>query len=460
MGVSADVIVALSTPRGRAALGVVRVSGPAEKVERVVSGVFRSRGKRLERVEQLADRRPHLGEFLGEQGEVLDEGLLLWMRGPRSFTGEDVVELHGHGNPWLLERLVNAVLSAGARAAQPGEFTQRAYLNGRMDLIQADAVAQLIHASSERGLKAAQRLLSGELSERLQALRQRLVEVLKWVEMAIDFPEEDVDPASDERLLELLRRGMEEVEGLLKSYRQGQRARVGVRVVLCGRANVGKSSLFNALLGYRRSLVADVPGTTRDVVDAELELGGVLVKLHDTAGLRESVDVLESEGMGMTREVLGGAELAVWVVDGSRPPTGEDEEVAKVLSRVGVEWVGVKNKRDEGEVVGWEGFEGEWISVSAREREGLEQFREVLTRRLVGEGGEEGLLLTSRWQKEILERLVEHLSGAMRAIEHGMTPEVTAYELYASLDRLDEITGGQGREEVMNRVFADFCLGK
>lgn len=457
---SADVIVALSTPRGRSAIGVVRLSGPREKLAPVVARLFRPRVRRIQQVSDLADRRPHLGAFLSELGEVLDEGLLLWMPGPRSFTGEDVVELHGHGNPWLLERLVNAALSVGARAAQPGEFTQRAYLNGRMDLIQADAVAQLIHASSERGLKAAQRLLNGELSERLGALRVLLVEVLKWVEMAIDFPEEDVDPASDERLLELLGQALDEVEGLLKSYRQGQRARQGVRVVLCGRANVGKSSLFNALLGYRRSLVADVPGTTRDVVDAEVELGGLLVKLHDTAGLRESVDVLESEGMGLTREALGGAELAVWVVDGSQPPTGEDEEVGRVLTRVGVEWLGVKNKVDLGESKGWSGYGGEWVVLSARVQEGVERLREVLVRRLAGEGGEEGLLLTSRWQKEILERLVEHIRGAMGAIEQGLTPEVTAYELYASLDRLDEVTGGQGREEVLNRVFADFCLGK
>lgn len=451
-------IVAISTARARAAIGIVRLSG--EGLDAILKQVFRPRGSHGDIWTRLWDRRPHLGDFLGERGETLDEGLLLAMRGPRSFTGEDVVELHGHGNPWLLERLVGACLAAGARAAEPGEFTRRAYLNGRMDLIQADAVAQLIHASSERGLKAAQRLLSGELSRVLDELRHRIVDVMKWVEMAIDFPEEDVDPASDEQLLGMLREILRTVNGLIVSFRQGHRARAGARVVLCGRANVGKSSLFNQLLGFKRSIVADVPGTTRDVVDAELELEGMLVRVQDTAGLRETLDVLEEEGMGMTHEAIGGAELAVLVVDGSLPPSEDDRAVLETLSRLGAEWFGVHNKADMGLHPGWERMEGRWLDVSARSGEGLEALRQELVTRLVGADMGEGLLLTSRWQKEILERLVLNVEGAMGVIQAGMSPEATAFELYEALDRIDEVTGGHGREDVMNRVFAEFCLGK
>lgn len=447
-------IVAISTARARAAIGIVRLSG--EGLEGILARVFRPRGKRVD----LWDRHPHLGDFLGESGETLDEGLLLAMRGPRSFTGEDVVELHGHGNPWLLERLVNACIAAGARAAEPGEFTRRAYLNGRMDLIQADAVIQLIHASSERGLKAAQRLLSGELSRTLQDVQHRIIDVMKWVEMAIDFPEEDVDPASDGQLIGMLQELLGIVRRLIQSFRQGHRARAGARVVLCGRANVGKSSLFNQLLGFRRSIVADVPGTTRDVVDAELELEGMLVRVQDTAGLRETLDFLEEEGIGMTHEAIGGAELAILVVDGSEAPTRDDEAVLSTLARLTVEWIGVWNKADRGLHGAWSVIPGEWLSLSARSGEGLERLRELLVSRLVGREGGEGLLLTSRWQKEILERLVLNLEGAIRVIEAGMSPEATAFELYEALDRLDEVTGGNGREDVMNRVFAEFCLGK
>lgn len=449
-----DPIVAVSTARARAAIGIVRISG--DNLAPIVARVFHSKKP----LDSLSDRRPHLGTFLSEHGDPLDEGLLLWMKGPRSFTGEDVVELQGHGNPWILERIVNSVLAAGARAAQPGEFTRRAYLNGRMDLIQADAVIQLIHASSERGLQAARRLLNGALSQQLAGIQDRIVDVLKWVEMAIDFPEEDIDPASDAHLLDTLQSVRLEITRLITSFRQGHRARAGARVVLCGRANVGKSSLFNQLLGFRRSIVADSPGTTRDIVDAELELEGFLVRVQDTAGLRETLDVLEEEGIGMTREALGSADLVVLVVDGSRPPTEDDRAVLATVVRVGVPWLGILNRQDLGCDETWTTLPGQWLSTSARTGEGLETVRQALVQRLVGEEVGEAVLLTSRWQKEILEHLLQNIDGAIGVITSGMLPTATAYELYEALDRLDEMTGGHGRDDVMNRVFAEFCLGK
>ena len=391
---------------------------------------------------------------------MLDEGLLIWMRGPRSFTGEDVVEFHCHGNPWILERLVNAAMVRGARAAEPGEFTRRAYLNGRIDLIQADAVMQIISASSDRGLKAARRLLSGELSRRIESLQTKLVDVLKWLEMAIDFPEEDIEPASEAQMSMTLWNVSTELHTLIKSFRRGHRARQGARVVLCGRANVGKSSLFNALLGFRRSIVADIPGTTRDLVEASIELGGLCFYLQDTAGLRDTLDVLESQGIDMARDAIQGADLLLLVVDGSTAMTSEDEKALHAVKDSGLGWLGVLNKCDQGSALEWAAMEGSWVPVSAQSNEGISRLQDLLLETMVGAEEGEELLLTSRWQKEVLERLLGNVETARSVMLSGLSPEATAFELYEALDRIDEIRGGSGRTDVMNRVFAEFCLGK
>jgi tRNA modification GTPase len=398
--------------------------------------------------------------MLDEQGQVLDEGLLLWMEGPNSYTGEDVVELHCHGNPWILERLVNVALVAGARAAEPGEFTKRAFLNGKMDLIQADAVIQLINASSERALRAARRLLSGQLSMQIEAVHGALVDVLKWVEMSIDFPEEEIEAATEEELLGSLRSISDELSRLVDSFRRGHRARGGARLVLCGRANVGKSSLFNRLLGYRRSIVADVPGTTRDVVEAWTELQGLALQLQDTAGVRETLDVLEEEGIGMTHEAIGAAELALVVVDGSVEETADDRRVLEAVQRSGVEWLGVANKADLGTLESWCRQPGVWVKVSSRQGRGFEELQSLIVERLVGAEMGEEVLLTSQWQKDILDGARANILRAIEVILSGLSPETTAFELYEALDRLDEVRGGRGREDVMDRVFAEFCLGK
>jgi tRNA modification GTPase len=439
-------------------VGIVRLSGG--DLSHLVGALFVSKRSGL----ALRDRRPHLGKIRDERGQVLDEGLLLWFAAPHSFTGEDVVELHCHGNPWILERIVLAALALGARAAQPGEFTRRAYLSGRLDLVQADAVMQLISASSEKGVQAARRLLNGELSRQIQAIQAGVIDVLKWLEMAIDFPEEDIEPASDAQLL-LGLQGLEgQLQRLCSSFRQGNRVRQGVRVVLCGRANVGKSSLFNRLLGYRRSIVADVPGTTRDVVESRLELGGISVLLQDTAGIRETLDVLESEGIDLTREAIGGAELALLVVDGSSPRQAEDEQVLALLRSSHLEWIGVLNKCDRGIHTDWadllQATEERWLATSSSEGEGLDPLQVELTRRVEGGADGEALLITSRWQKELLEKMVENVRQAAVCIRDELTPEATAFELYECLDRVDELLGTNGREAVLDRIFADFCLGK
>lgn len=449
-----EAIVAVSTAKGQAAIGIVRVSG--RDLSSILARVFRPRSTAT----LLRDRKAHLGNFLDETGAVLDEGLLLWFASPASYTGEEVAELHAHGNPWILERMVRAIIASGARTAEPGEFTRRAYLNGKLDLIQADAVIQVIEASSSRALAAARRLLSGALSRRVMAWRERLIGVIAQVELQIDFPEEDELYADGDWLDAELSEIGAEVEALLTSFRQGSRARQGARVVLCGRPNVGKSSLFNALLGYRRSIVSPNAGTTRDMIDGEWELGGLRIRLQDTAGLRKTRDEVEEAGLEMTAEALQGADLALVVIDESTSGGPVPGEVMEQVKTAGVEWLGVKNKCDLRLDLAGSDAEDGWWRVSAITGEGLSELRDEIQRRLGSQEKEEELLLTALWQKEILEGLLSSLMAARKLIHNRMLPTALAYELMEGLSLLDRVTGNSSREDVMDRIFAQFCLGK
>ena len=431
-----DTIAAISTAPGAGAVGIVRVSG--SDAHAIADAVFRGRG----RPSRTPGGRFLHGQFVTASGEVIDEGLLLVFRTPRSYTGEDVVEFQSHGSPAVLARLLARVLEAGARAANPGEFTLRAYLGGRMDLAQAEAVLGLVNAQTETARRQATLGLQGALRDRVEIIASRLTRVLAAVTALLDYPEEGVPEEDREAPLADAER---ELEALVATARAGQLSSRGARLAIIGKPNAGKSSLLNALLGYERSIVTEQAGTTRDYLEADLELVGVPLTLVDTAGLRETSDAIEAAGVQKARSLAEGADLVLVLEDGSRmrEPLGADPPLDRTLH--------VRTKADLPAVWDEPGF----IAVSAVTGEGLPALREAVRARLVGDAARSEAWLTSERQADAARRALEHVRAA-----RGLPDELAGYELEEALRALAELTGRDVREDVIDGVFANFCVGK
>ncbi|GFN23105.1 tRNA uridine-5-carboxymethylaminomethyl(34) synthesis GTPase MnmE [Thermanaeromonas sp. C210] len=456
-----DTIAAIATPPGEGGIGIVRISGP--EALRIGREIFRPRkGAPLGAAES---HRMRLGLAVDPQsGEVLDEVLAVAMRGPHSYTAEDVVEVHCHGGPLACARVLQAALRAGARLAEPGEFTRRAFLNGRLDLAQAEAIISIIRARSQTGLAAAISQLQGGLSRRVKALRDEITGVLAAVEASLDFPEEvgDVGPEERERLV----RVREGIQDLLATWEEGRLVSQGINIALVGRPNVGKSSLLNALLREDRAIVSDIPGTTRDTISEAMQLGGFPCQLIDTAGMREAADGLERLGIARSRAAAAAADLVLLVVDLTTGVTREDEELLKELGDKPL--VVVANKADAVASVDEEDLSRlaggrPWVVVSAKEGQGLDALSRavrdlVLGGRVLRNTGEP-LLLRER-HREALERALGCLEESLRAWEKGLPLELVSIDLQGAWEALGEITGETAREDLLDRIFSEFCLGK
>jgi len=448
--VSNDTIAAISTALGEGAVAVVRLSGPDAVA--ILGRLFRGACA----VDGMEPRRQYFG-VLEEEGRKLDEVLACVYRGPRSYTGEDVVEISCHGGVLLSRRVLEAVLARGARPAQPGEFTQRAFLAGRMDLTQAEAVMDLIAAQSDLALRAATEQLEGRLGERLRALKDGALEVLAHVEAYIDFPDEDIDPDTGAQLLgrlDALEHGCRE---LLATAGRGRLLREGVRTVIFGEPNVGKSSLLNLLLGYERAIVSARPGTTRDVIEEAVHVRGYALRLVDTAGLRESEDEIECEGMERTRRQLERADLALEVFDASQPRpavlSGEPQQGQATR-------VCVLNKVDLGEHPSWAGAEA--VRLSCLRGEGVGELEAAIVGRIDG-----GRTVKSDWALAInarhqagLEKATGFVDAARGALKSGLSAEFVAEELRGVLEALGDLVGRTDAEDVLGKIFSSFCIGK
>lgn len=454
----ADTIVAVATAPGRGGIGVVRLSGAESRVI----------GERLFVPSSLGPwraRRVRHGWLVDQRGERLDEALALWMPAPRSYTGEEVLELHGHGSPAVLRSIVEAAIAAGARLAARGEFTERAFLNGRLDLAQAEAVIDLIEArgSAAAGLAAAQ--LHGALSQELEAVRSDLIDLKALLEVQIDFSEEDVrvDPTE---LATYAGRAGAAIDRLIATYQHGKRVRDGLRVVIAGRPNVGKSSLLNALLGEERAIVTAVAGTTRDVIEESIDVDGVPLVLSDTAGLRPlgEADPIEQMGIERTAAALAAADVALVVIDGANELADEDCEVLR--GTVDRERLIVVNKADLSlrvDVVRLRSLVGPTplVWVSARERQGLDDLRRALAQIVRDHmGADEGVVLTNARHHAALQRGSE----ALRAVQAGLATyapvDIVAVAVQDALDAVGEVTGAVSGEDVLDRIFSRFCIGK
>lgn len=466
-----DTIAAIAAGGGApSAIGVIRVSGP--DCFAACGRVFRS----ARPFEELEARRMVLGEFLDREGRVLDRGLAVRFPGPRSYTGEDSAEFHCHGSPVVLREVLAALFAAGARQAGPGEFTKRAFLNGRLDLTQAEAVIDLIDAETAAAARNAAAQLDGGLRRALEPIQEALLDITSRFYAVVDYPDEDIQDAGPEEIAAALRQAEGALTALLATCKRGKVLKRGVRTAIVGLPNAGKSSLLNALAGYERAIVTDIPGTTRDTVEESVLCGGVLLRLIDTAGLRETEDAVEKLGVERSRRAMEEAELILLVRDGAVEACPENKghwEAEAVLlnqvARTGKPWLCVESKCD---LTGPHAFSigliqkdannpAACLCVSSVTGYGLDKLENAVAALFpAGDPGEAGSLLTDQRQEEAADRARAAVRRALEALENGLTPDAALTDAEEALDAIGELTGRTAKEEIVERIFSRFCVGK
>lgn len=452
-----DVIAAISTANALSAIGIVRVSG--EGCFAVCDQAFQpARGGLFSAVRP---KEMTLGRLLDREGNAIDACLAVRFPGPGSYTGEDCAEFHCHGSPVVLREALESLFAAGARQAGRGEFTKRAFLNDRMDLSQAEAVIDLIESESAQAARNAVEQLGGALRRRIEPVYDSLLDIASRFYAVVDYPDEDIEDLGREELLDALSQAERTLSALLATAGRGRVLRQGVPAAILGRPNVGKSSLLNALVGYDRAIVTDVAGTTRDTVEEKAVVGGVLLRLIDTAGIRESGDMVERLGVERSRQAAEAAELALLVVDGSRPLTEEDRAAAAAAG-LAPRVIVLQNKcdlpraADPAPLAGM----GPVLDVSAREGTGLDALEAAVSALFPDGEVPAGEVLTNARQAEALQRALEAVRGARRALEEGLTPDAVLSDAERAMNALGEVTGKTLREDLTARIFERFCVGK
>lgn len=450
-----DTIVAQATAPGRGGVGIIRVSGPlASKVALEVTG------------KELRPRYAEYLPFTAENGSQLDQGIALFFPNPHSFTGEDVLELQGHGGPVVMDMLIKRILKiAGVRTARPGEFSERAFLNDKLDLAQAEAIADLIDASSEEAAKSALQSLQGAFSSRINTLVESLIHLRIYVEAAIDFPEEEIDFLADGKVAADLQAIIDNLAAVRKEANQGAIMREGMKVVIAGRPNAGKSSLLNALSGKESAIVTDIAGTTRDVLREHIHIDGMPLHIIDTAGLRDASDEVEKIGIERAWEEISQADRVLFMVDGTTTDATDPIEiwpdfVDRLPDNIGM--TVIRNKADQtGEELGiCHVNDPTLIRLSAKTGAGVESLRSHLKECMGFAGGNEGGFMARRRHLEALERAAEHLDIGQQQLEGYMAGEILAEELRITQQHLSEITGEFSSDDLLGRIFSSFCIGK
>jgi len=454
-----DTIAAIATPAGEGGVGIVRVSGP--DAERIAAALFvRAEGKNG----NLKSHMLHYGTIRDPKSDkILDQVLLTIMRRPRSYTGEDVVEVHCHGGVFVVHRILGLVLAQGVRHAEPGEFTKRAFLNGRLDLAQAEAVLDLIAARTEKGADLALSQIKGELSNWIGDLREQLLDILAQVEAAIDFPEEEIELLERPALVAKIDALRDKITIITGTYEWGRLFREGAKVCICGRPNVGKSSLFNALLGAERVIVTPIPGTTRDVIEESINLDGLPIVLWDTAGIRDTADQVEQIGVDLSREHLEKSEAAVVVLDGSALLTDEDRiflsSTTNKMGLIAINKIDLEQRVDRDQlrqIVG----DKKIVTVSATLGHGLQELRKSLRELILHTDMEPPFVLTNLRHKSALLCGEQALADAGLALEETQPPELVAVALQQARESLEEVVGVIQKDDVLELIFSKFCVGK
>ncbi len=446
---NSDTIAALATPPGRGGVGIIRISGPyCQHIARRI----------LAKVPQ--PRQAEYLPFTDEDGAVLDQGIALYFPHPHSFTGEDVLELQAHGGPVILDLILQQCIKAGARIARPGEFSERAFLNDKLDLAQAEAIADIIDASSEQAARAAVRSLQGVFSQRVNELLISLTELRMYIEAAIDFPEEEIDFLSDNNIYLRLDQLDRDFSSLMESTRQGSLLHEGITVVIAGRPNAGKSSLLNALAGKESAIVTEIAGTTRDVLREHIHIDGLPMHIIDTAGLRDSEDRVEQIGIQRAWSEIEKADRVLLLVDDRDGVTDEDRQILQQLPS-GPALTIVRNKCDlSGNDATMEMVEPPVITISAKQQQGVELLTKHLEQCVGYHAGGEGEFIARRRHVDALERVGRHLHMAREQLQQARAGELAAEELREAQQDLAEITGEFGSDDLLGKIFSSFCIGK
>jgi len=457
-----ETIVALATPPGEGAIGVIRLSG--KEAIAITDRIFK--GKKLS---EQPSHTIHFGRIVDRSEadpRIVDEVVVSLYRGPRSYTGEDVVEISCHGSNYILEEVVSLCTREGAMIAKPGEFTQRAFLNGRMDLTQAEAVADLIASQSSAAHSAAMHNLRGGFSTDLKAIREELIKFSALIELELDFSQEDVEFADRTQLYNLLDHAIRHIGELLASFRLGNAIKNGIKVAIIGKPNAGKSTLLNALLNEERAIVSDIAGTTRDTIEETLNINGVLFRLIDTAGIRShSADAIENIGMERSKKAMAAADLVICLFDVAADKEEVEAQLAEVAA-AGPAWVAVGNKTD---AFGIEAAEEKFSSlpaenlifISAREKENIDALREFLFRAATGGTLQtEGTIITNSRHHAALKQVLQSLLDTRAAMDNGLPGDLVSLDIRRSLHFLGEITGEITTEDKLDYIFSKFCIGK
>jgi tRNA modification GTPase len=442
-----DTIVAISTPPGRGGLGVVRISGRSAAT---IAASF-LRGATLE------PWHASIAELIDTEGHTVDQVVVTFFQAPRSYTAEDLVEISCHGSPVVLRHAVERALNAGARLAEPGEFTLRAFLRGRIDLPQAEAVRDLIDATTLYQARIAAQQVGGSVSRRIAPLKEQLLELIALLEAGIDFAEDDISVAPPAEILRRLAPICDGIQKLAESFQYGAMVREGVTLALVGRPNVGKSSLFNRLLEQDRAIVTDIPGTTRDLVSETAAIAGIPVKLYDTAGIRESSELVESLGIERSYQAMTDSDLTLVVVDLSQPLDDQDRALIARAEAQGRHLL-VGNKSDLAPAT----FPDSAIAVCALTGEGIARLRELILEAIAPKGAfeQETGFITSLRHEQLLRESASYLAKAGAAVESAIPHEMLLLDLYAALRPVDAITGATTADDILNRIFSTFCIGK
>ncbi len=452
-----DTIAALVTAVGESSVGIIRISGP-EAVE-IAGRIYKGKSD-LQKADSHTIQYGYVYDW--KQEKKIDEALFLLMRGPRSFTGEDVVEVQCHGGMVVLKQVLQLILSAGARLAEPGEYSKRAFLNGRLDLAQAESIMDIVQAKTERGVDLALSQLTGSLSAMVTSLRADLLELIAFIQADIDYPDDDIERLTMAQQTQRVTNLKQQVQAVLQNAQKGKLIRDGLRVVIAGKPNVGKSSLLNALLGQERAIVTDIPGTTRDVIEEYINLNGIPLKIVDTAGIRETDNVVEQIGVEKAQQFMRNADLVLYVVDAGQGLTKQDipiqhQPVIYLLNKsdVGID-AAVRTQLQE--AIG----DSPMLEISAKEKTGLDKLEQTITDLFFAGTLEvsQDILVTNVRHIQILEDSMAHLDGFLQGIAMGLSVDFLVIDLQNAWEKLGKITGETVEEDLLDQIFSKFCLGK